>query len=164
MLFKNLNLGMRIALLEKMNTHNKYIFIKRNPFYTAQSLLIARRKNNNDIETWWSVKPPGYKYIQSFNPIKQVVRQVYNIEKQITKDLGEYVNPQDVLTVNYEDLIQGNLKLEHLRTFIGSAESKQENSNVQLINGNVSRLEKPVLDQIKHEVEKLDWKGYKSQI
>lgn len=104
--FKNLNCGMRIALLTKMFPDSKFIYIKRKQEYTIQSILTARRKRNTNPNEWWSVKPKDFEKLFNKDLLKQVSLQVIHIENQIEEDLKRYSSEDNVLCLNYEEFDQ----------------------------------------------------------
>jgi hypothetical protein len=83
-----------------------YIFIKRDPIYTVQSLIKAREMVQGDREAAW-----GFGALQSsFNKdkgtdplsyIDDVCQQVYSVEQGITKAL-EAIDPARQMTITYE--------------------------------------------------------------
>jgi len=56
LVIKNNYNGLRIPLLKEINSNSKIIFIKRDPFFTAQSIIKAREDIYSDRNKWWSVK------------------------------------------------------------------------------------------------------------
>ncbi len=101
--FKNLNCGMRIALITKMFPDCKFIYIKRKKEYTIQSILVARKKRGINPNEWWSVKAKNFETLLDQDIIKQTALQVTHIEKQIEEDLQIYTSKKNVLKLNYEE-------------------------------------------------------------
>ena len=56
----NNNAGLRIGLLKEVFPDAKYIVVNRDPFFVAQSLLLARKKIYGDIIHWWGMMPKNY--------------------------------------------------------------------------------------------------------
>lgn len=79
-----------------------FLYIKRHPFYNAQSLLFSREKYYNDRRKWYSIKPKEYSFLADLSPAEQVAGQVYFTNLTIEEDLEKF-DPRQVLKVNYED-------------------------------------------------------------
>jgi len=163
LLFKNMNAGMRIALLEQMDIPKKYIFIKRDPVFVAQSIINVRRKFYNDPEHWWSIKPPNYEELKDLSFVKQAVRQIYSIEKQILSDLNHFVDKKNVLTLHYEELEDGEDVMRRIKEFIGDVKVKKSFSHLFIKNENRLKIEQDIMNEIHQEVNKLDWNDYSSE-
>lgn len=56
-IFKNLNAGQRLDLLNNVFPESRFIFIKRDPLATAQSIYNAKQRVNYRPDQWWSIKP-----------------------------------------------------------------------------------------------------------
>lgn len=103
-LFKNMLVALRLGPVIKYFPDSLFIIIKRNEFDNAQSLLEARLKINGNIETWWSMEPPGIDEIRRMDPPQQVVEQIRGIHNTIETDLhNNNVGKDQILYVNYED-------------------------------------------------------------
>lgn len=159
LLFKNLNAGMRIALLTKLFPGCKFIFIKRDPLFTAQSILLGRKKVFGDANKWWSVKPQNYNELKKLPYIEQIVKQVYFIEKQISSDLKKFSAPEKVLNINYEQLTEVEEVTERINDFIFGSTIKGKISGelVKIDNKNLKKLNDEEFNALKIQVEKLDW-------
>jgi hypothetical protein len=163
LLFKNMYIGMRLNLILQTVPQSKFIFIKRNPLFTAQSLLIARKRIYNDYNTWWSIKPKEFNKIKNLENTQQVVQQIYYIEKQIYKDLKLF--PQEnIITINYEDL-QSNYnhiltKIENLfdQKVVRRKTTMEPNLNIK----KDIYLDNKIIESINNEIEKFEWNDYQS--
>jgi len=99
---KNLLNSLRLEQIKSIFPESRYIFIKRDPLYNAQSLLLSRKNISGTIDKWWSVQPNGYKELIKSDPINQVIWQVLEIERIITDFIKKH--PQDTIIISYEDL------------------------------------------------------------
>lgn len=102
MVFKSVYLSMVIGALAQIFTEARFIFVRRDRFYTCQSLLLGRLKRRNPSE-WWSVKIPQYRELLSMPIWCQVVDQVVCTENMVQKDLDRFA-PERYLMLRYEDL------------------------------------------------------------
>lgn len=105
-LFKNLNAGQRIALLIEIFPHATFIWCKRNPVYTAQSIFAARKKLQIPSNTWWSIKPKNYRGLLPLPEAQKVVQQVFYLEQQIHNDLARLVPKEQYHIVSFEQFKQ----------------------------------------------------------
>lgn len=158
-LFKNLNAGMRIALITKLFPQSKFIFIKRDPVYTAQSILLGRKKVFENPSEWWSVKPPNYKELSKLPYIEQIVKQTYFIEKQIVLDLKKYSCPENVLTINYENLNNTSQVISKVERFIKNTNHKfsTKENFVSIKVRNTQKINDDEFNSIKYHVNEMDF-------
>jgi len=103
LVIKNLSFSLRIQALKDFLPEARYIVVKREPLYTAQSLLQAMRKNNQPENKVWGIRPENYKELEKLDLYEMVVRQVHEIEQQIVEDLRS-IPQEKVLYVEYEQL------------------------------------------------------------
>jgi hypothetical protein len=82
-LSKNLNNGLRIGRIQHVFPDAVYLFMRRDPVYTAQSIIMARRRLFGDDRHWFSVKPPDYREFKDLEPFAQVVSQIKSVEDRI---------------------------------------------------------------------------------
>ncbi len=102
-LIKALGNSLAIEAIITVFPKAKFIYIKREPIYVAQSLLVARKKVLGDMNAWFSVRPNGYEEaMRSLSVAQQVVWQVREIDTRIIRDL-ERLDPTHII-VHYEDL------------------------------------------------------------
>ncbi len=102
-LSKNMLNSVRMKNIYRIFPEVRFIFLKRNPIYTAQSLILARRKYCGDDAAWWSVKPPGWEKVRAKNPYYQVLWQIKETENVIV-DFFEKNSLDNYICITYEDL------------------------------------------------------------
>lgn len=113
LLIKNLYFTTRIKLIRALFPEAKFLRVRRNPVFIAQSIYLSRLKNcKNPEREWWSVKFPGYEAWLGKPLEEQVARQVYELDSLLTRDLAG-VQKEQVFELNYEsidkELIRGPL-------------------------------------------------------
>ncbi|MEL7496254.1 MAG: sulfotransferase [Planctomycetota bacterium] len=86
---KNLNAGQRLRVLGPAFPKSRFVFIRRDPFFTIQSLLRARQSQGMKEERWWSVRPKNFEELKSKPLIEKLTGQVFFLEKQIVEDLAK---------------------------------------------------------------------------
>lgn len=112
MIFKNLTSGQRLQVLIKALPNAKFIYLRRDPFFSLQSLLKAREKLGIKQETWWSVKPKNHRELNQMSLLDKLVNQIYYHEKQIIEDLNlvsdenKYILDYSLISENYDELLQ----------------------------------------------------------
>jgi len=154
LIIKNLMTSQRILPLIKIFPSAKFIFIKRLPEYNAQSIYKARKKLS-PLE-WWSVKPKNYQNLLNLSLAEQAVNQVYYIEKQIMEDLKS-VNNNNIIKINYEDLIiDPKAIIALLKRFINTR-SKGDLSDIKIQSENTIKIDQKDFDQIKNNCTRFDW-------
>lgn len=160
-IFKNMNAGLRLQLINEALPDAKFIFVKRDPVDTAISILNVRQKIHGTLDKWWSLTPPNHEELLSLPPAQQVVNQVYRIEKQINADLKLF--PEDnMVVVNYMEIMASYKSvIESLRNFINTTTQYRQgtkNPNLKEQKGSTHALK----NDIEKFVKDLDWDGYTS--
>lgn len=79
-----------------------FVYVKRHPFYNAQSLLDARRAFSGNSGDWYSFRPRQYPSLKRFDPIGQVTGQIYYFNDEIERALSE-IDQNRWLQITYED-------------------------------------------------------------
>lgn len=159
-LFKNLNAGQRLRVLVKIFPEAKFIWIRRNYLDTCYSILMSKRKLGLKVNDFWSIMPPNVEELRRMDGYKQIVLQVFNIEKQIKLD-RQLFPESNFLELNYDDFIENNSKvLEEIRQFIGSDLNLRSNAdeieikenNHKALNSDQKKLLKIIKDlKLEHE-------------
>lgn len=129
-IIKNLYFGLRIKLLKSLFPDAKYIVVKRDSFYVAQSILIARKNKNIDEHQNWSVTPPELSALELKDVYERIAAQVCLMEKLILKDL-EHVRSENLRVIDYEKLNDIAPILEDLKSFIGAEIKNSSMSFIQ---------------------------------
>lgn len=159
LIIKNLNAGQRLRLIVKCFPSAKLIFMKRDPLFTSQSILLAKRKLGKADNEFWSVKPNNFQSLLNLKGVEQVVHQIYYIEKQIHVDSNLF-GKDNLLEVSYRELYTNQEKtISEILDFVGSGTRKNYK------NSKISHTEKQILDDkefsiLKNTVKKFDWDNY----
>jgi hypothetical protein len=156
--FKNLNAGQRMRLLKKCFPNAKFIFVKRDVIYTAQSILKAKRKLILKDNEFWSIMPKNVDELKQLNAYEQIVKQIYFLEKQIFED-KELFNSGNFLIVDYYELNDYKKLIQKLQKFIGIG-MRDEFNNPEINLTEKFTLSTFEIDELKKEIEKLDWSFY----
>jgi len=157
-IFKNLNAGQRLRLIQACFPEAKFIFIKRNPYFTAQDILESKRKLGLKDEDYWSIKPKNILKLKTMKWPEQIVKQVYYLERQIVRD--QKLFPVDnFLELEYVDLENQQLVFENIKKFIGASD-KEEGRELSIIINEHETLNKNDISLLKKEIQALDWDSY----
>lgn len=160
-IFKNLNAGQRMGLIYEIAPGAKFIFIKRDPLYTAQSILQSKRRVGKKGNEWWSIKPKNYKKLEKLNTYEQIVKQIFFLEKQIIEDYKLF-DPQNFLIVHYSELCKKSEDIiSKIHKFIGEYVGER----IGVIPANIKKSEKKTIndkefERLRKEIQKLDWNTY----
>lgn len=153
--FKNLNAGQRMRLIQKIFPDAKFIFIRREPLYTAQSILKAKRSLGIQDNQFWSIMPPNVKELEGLEWQHQIVQQIYYLEKQILQD-SKLFPQQNLIELSYLDLNQHAIDklikkfgLQQRAAFDKAMFNISE--EITITNSDKSKLTEAI--------EKLDWLG-----
>ena len=118
---KNLNAGQRMQVLAQAFPNSRFIHIKRDPFFSIQSLLKARQDQAMPEDRWWSVKPKNFEELLELDYIDRIVAQVFFLEQQIHHDSASIPAGQ-FLSVNYSRLHE---QFNSVVTFLGLPHREQ---------------------------------------
>ena len=82
----------------------KVIFVhtRRHPFHNIQSLLQARQNYHGDVNTWFSVKPREFEWLQHRDPVTQVAGQVHFTQVGIEAELAA-MDPKYSISIDHGD-------------------------------------------------------------
>lgn len=102
LVMKALMLNWHLPLLANHLNQARFIFIKRDPLYNMQSLLMARKKYFGSFDSWYSFKPAEYNFLKNLSPCHQVAGQVYYTNRSVSEGLS-VVDDNRKLCLNYEE-------------------------------------------------------------
>lgn len=162
-LFKFITAGLRLQLINEIYPDAKFIFLRRDPVYTIQSNLIARKKFKETVSTWWSLKPENYKALEGLPAVEQVTKQIYSIEKKIYNDKTLFPE-KNWFELDYKDFMQdANGKIDEIgRKFDLKLREKFEMPELDY--RDTQKLDDEIFNQIQEEVNKLDWNNYSTEL
>lgn len=89
-----------LPLLAALLPRAVFVDIRRDPFYNAQALLLARRRFFGDARRWYSVRPPEAGALADRTPHEQVVGQVGYMRRAIDGGLAS-LDPRRVVRLAY---------------------------------------------------------------
>lgn len=155
LIFKNLNVGQRLRLLTKCFPKARFLFISRAPVQTAQSILMAKRQIGLPDNAFWSIMPPNVNELKVLDWDKQIVNQVYSLEKQIVEDSSLAVE-DNFYTIFYKDL---SLQfIDELAKKMGFRKREKAMAPDIRVHEMVF-IDPSDLERLKAQVDSLDWSG-----
>lgn len=104
MVFKNIYGSYHMERMKRELGQVLYVYIEREPLDSALSIIDARKKYYNDIETWWSYVPPEYNKIKETNAYRQIAGQIHYLKKYYRERLLKPEIKDSSIMVNYSDL------------------------------------------------------------
>ncbi|MGB8223841.1 MAG: sulfotransferase [Polyangiales bacterium] len=117
-----------------------FIRIERDPRFTAQSLLEARRNRYGDEWTWLSIRPRDVDAWRDRAPVEQVAHQIGDVSRHIEAGLAALPSER-WLSLRYENLLADPLK--EIQKVAGFAQVSMRNTTdlakTKLHDGNVVR-------------------------
>lgn len=156
-LIKNLSFSVRIKLLNSIFPDAKYIYIKRDEVYIAQSIIMAKRKLHIPDNVMWSVKPKKYAEFEKAGLITQVVNQVISIENEINND-RKLINKNNFLEISYNQLCNNtNNTITLIKNFI---DTKKLTTTKEVKNLNIQdkvKIEEKLFTEIENEINKIKY-------
>jgi len=104
-ILKNLSLSLQIRHLDENFTNPIFIHIKRKPIYTAQSIILAKRKLQKNENDWFSFDLPEKNELLKKESFEQVVLQIKKIDEHIQEG-AKSIEQNRFIEVKYEKLCQ----------------------------------------------------------
>jgi len=162
LVIKNLNAGQRMALLRQIVPGAKFIFIRRHPLYTAQSIWQTKQKLGLAPHEWWSIMPQNYSQLAGLDAYQQIIQQVFYLERQIFLDRTLFPSEQ-FITVDYRQLcLEPEIVIQRLASFIGPGVTRRKGSGKipELPYDETQKIADHDFLRLKEEVEKWDWLNF----
>lgn len=82
-----------------------FIWIRRQPEYNIQSLLLARERQYGDMSQWYSFKIEEYPRLKNLDPLESVAGQVAAINRSVETGTAN-LSDSKKLVIQYEDFCQ----------------------------------------------------------
>ena len=157
---KNLSFSVRLELIKEIFPNARLVYVKRDIIDIVQSIIKAKIDVFGELNNkWWSIKPKNYKSLLNLDPVEQIVKQVYYIEKQIYFDLKGF-RKADILEIEYGDLADTKMVLEKTYDFLNLDQSL-EYKLPEIKISNKRKVSKELYDIILKEINDLNWKNFK---
>jgi hypothetical protein len=80
-----------------------FVYLRRSPELTAQSILAGRRRFLGDESAWFSARPRDFERIRQLDPLEQVCEQVVSLERDIRQDI-DLIGTERFMFMSYEGL------------------------------------------------------------
>lgn len=149
---KNLNAGQRLRVLKPALPNTKFVFIRRSPFFTIQSLLKARMSQKMPDDRWWSVRPKNHLELAKLPLIEKLTGQVFHLERQIVEDT-QSLSAKQVREISYSNYSQ---EFESLLNFLDlPRRNKLDIGSFQF--SNKVTVDDKTRNQILSAMDRYDW-------
>jgi hypothetical protein len=164
LVFKNLNAGQRMGMLRQITPNARFIFIRRDPVFTAQSIMEVKREKGLDARDWWSIMPENQPRLLELDGPEMAVAQVFYLERQIMMDRHLFP-PEQCVDIRYEDFcrdVVGTIK--RLGDYIGSGIAvKRDPAELEISLRQGQVVDDETFGRLKAACAALDWEGYDIQ-
>lgn len=101
--FKNVICGFHAAFLTSVHRASLFVYIRRDPFSAAASILQSRFARYGTYGNWWSLKPSAYRALAALpDPVDQVAGQVTACAREFDVELSR--PGVRSLTVEFDDV------------------------------------------------------------
>ncbi|MCP5206940.1 MAG: sulfotransferase [Hahellaceae bacterium] len=151
---KNPICGLQANFLTKVHPKTLFVYIKRNPYDVAVSIMNARKTHYGDYSSWWSLKPSNYPdFINPLSPADEVFDQVI----QCNKDLEHELNKRHVnsITLNYDELCRSpEMVLDHITASISAMNYSCTKLNLSTLQPFVDKSEISIPNEFKERLKK----------
>jgi len=159
--FKNMNCGQRLRVIKDIFPNALFIYCRRDPLYTAQSIIETREKVYGSRTEWWSIMPKEYNELLKLDYPEQVVKQIYYIQKQIEEDLSLFGKKQ-FIEIWYEDFCESpELTIENIKDFM-SRSGVDVRCKAKVIENQINlsqqrRIDRTTWDKLSEIINSLNW-------
>lgn len=162
LIFKNSYMSLRLGMVSEIAPNAKFIFIKRDPLFVAQSLILGRLQVNKNLNDWWGIRPKNIDKLRELPLVEQVVKQIFYVEKQIYED-SQYFLENNFITIRYEELYNKSIYIiDKIREYIPAKFKKNVSvNNIKIKYSGDKNIEDRIFKEIENEIEKHDWKNYR---
>lgn len=106
MVFKNIFGSYHLQRMREALGKTIYVFIERDPLDTAVSILDARRKYYEDLNTWWSYTPVEYDQLKDLDYWQQIAGQVFYLQRFYENEINQSCRDITV-RVSYNEMCAG---------------------------------------------------------
>lgn len=155
LIVKNLHMILRMKVLREVFPDARYIYIRRDPLFIAQSIYLGRQKNLDDIQAeWWSVPFPGYESLLGAPVEKQIAHQVVELQRIIEHELS-MVSKKNIFRLDYESLDLHSLQSELGAFLLAQPREGFSADDVRMENRNARKLEEHVLEKLQSEMNRI---------
>ena len=88
LIFKSLNLDFIVEYLGNILPKPFFVYVKRDLYFSAESIYIARIRRYGSADVWWSLRPKQYPLLKKMDPFHQVAGQVWAIKTELERQLS----------------------------------------------------------------------------
>lgn len=99
---KGIMLQFHIEHLLRYSQKFVFLYVKRDPLFVMQSILLARKKFYGTVNNWYSVKPKEFDSLIKLDIYHQIAGQVYFTEQSIAGNLKKIPDNNKII-IQYED-------------------------------------------------------------
>ena len=79
-----------------------FLYVKRDPLFVMQSILLARKKFYGNVNNWYSIRPKEFDSLIRMDIYHQIAGQVYFTEQSIVNNLKN-IPAKNKLIIHYKD-------------------------------------------------------------
>lgn len=94
-------LSFDVPFLDSLFERALIVHIRRDPFFTMQSLLESRLSYYGSAEGWYSIRPPEYEWLKERDPYTQIAGQVFHSSRALADGVAAVAGERR-LEVDYE--------------------------------------------------------------
>lgn len=155
--FKSLRIGQRIGLLAERVPFARFIYIKRDPLFTAQSIILARKAEGKPPDAVWYVIPRRSGELAEFHGIRKVVRQIHLIHEDIEQEFSRF--PGVGATVEYRELCDDPAAVvDRLSAFLGGIPERRRHQRPAIAYSESRMLDGAAFNELRLAVQELEWR------
>jgi hypothetical protein len=158
LMFKNLKAGQIMPQIIRCMPGTKFIFVRRDPFFMAQSMWKAKRHSGVPKDELFGTGPANWRQLRQLPEPEQIVKQLHCMEMKIATD-SRVLPTEQFMTVHYGNLCNEPQRvMAALREFIGPDVKLRTDALVPRLEPSQRITLSPTeAGQLRREIEKCDW-------
>jgi hypothetical protein len=100
-IFKSLNMDFLVTFLFRELPKTLFVYVRRAPYFLAQSIYLGRISRYGTPDAWWSLRPGQYEALKKLDNFHQVAGQVWAIIGELERQL-DGIPQRNKLIIDYE--------------------------------------------------------------
>lgn len=160
-IFKHLTLGLQIPFVLETFPNAKFIFVKRKPVFTIQSLYKEVLAVGDNIFDWVGVWPKGYEKLIEMPRIEKISKYIHLVYNNLLENIKQ-IPQKNLLVINYDNLLNDyDFLFKKLEKMYDKKLDRRINPFLPDIKiSSKQKVGENEFTQILNEVQKLDWEMY----
>lgn len=103
LIFKSLNINFLVRFLFQCIPAPFFLYMRRDPYFLAESIYLARIARYGSADAWWSLRPRCYEELKKLDNHHQVAGQVWTVKRELERQLKD-IPERNKIVIDYDRL------------------------------------------------------------